>query len=209
MTRVKICGITRVEDARLAVALGASALGFNFYPLSPRYIDPLKAKTMISELPPMVTPVGVFADTADAGSVAATARAAGVTAVQVHGPRFPENWEALAGFKLIRAVAVKAEFDPSTLRALRADAILLDAYDPVHIGGSGKRIDWNLARRAGQQGKIIILAGGLTPENVAEAILKVNPFAVDVASGVESAPGIKDHQKLKAFFESLTAAHTS
>lgn len=205
MTRVKICGITRPEDARLAVALGASALGFNFYPPSPRYLDPLKAKSIINDLPPMVTPVGVFADEAQAEHVAAAARAAGVTAVQMHGPRLPENWEALAGFKLIRAVAVKADFDPSALRALRADAILLDAYDPVHIGGSGKSIDWDIARQTAIQGRIVILAGGLTPENVAGAIRKVRPFAVDVASGVESAPGIKDHEKLKAFFRSVAA----
>jgi len=206
-TRVKICGITRLEDARLAVELGASALGFNFYPPSQRYIAPGDAARIIRGLPPLVTSVGIFADETDAARVAGVAREAGVTAIQLHGPRFPaaEAREEFAGLRLIRAVAVRDGFKPQELATLKADAFLLDAHDPKLIGGTGKSFDWNLAREAKRYGTII-LAGGLTPENVGEAIRQVRPFAVDVASGVESEPGKKDAAKLRAFFLAVEEA---
>lgn len=204
-TRVKICGITRAEDARLAVELGAAALGFNFYPLSPRYIAPPAAAEIIRQLPPSVVAVGVFADASDAVRVAEVAREAQVSAVQLHGPRFPEPESALDGFLIIRAVAVREGFEPSQLAGLQASAVLLDAYDPQLFGGTGKACDWRLAREATRHATII-LAGGLTPESVAEAIREVRPFAVDVASGVESAPGLKDPMKLKAFFAAVRTA---
>lgn len=206
-TRVKICGIKRLEDAQLAVELGAAALGFNFYPLSPRYIAPAAAADIAHTLPPFIVPVGVFADETDAAHVAAVARQAGAAAIQLHGPRFPEpdGLEELRGFRLIRAVAVRDGFSVEELGALKADAFLLDAYDPKLIGGSGKSFDWNLARQAKRYGTIL-LAGGLTPENVGEAIRQVRPFAVDVASGVESAPGVKDPVKLEAFFRAVREA---
>jgi phosphoribosylanthranilate isomerase len=206
MTRVKICGITRIEDARLAVELGATALGFNFYSASPRYVTPQSARVIVDCLPPFVTAVGVFADEVDSGRIAAIARQARTGAIQLHGPRFPELLEPLRDFPLIRAVPVGKDFHPSQLQGLRADAILLDACDPERIGGSGKVIDWNIARQASGQKKPIILAGGLTPENVGEAIRTVEPYAVDVATGVESSPGIKVEKKLRAFFEAVQEA---
>lgn len=206
-TRVKICGVTRADDARLAVELGAAALGFNFFPPSPRYIAPGAAAAIIRELPPLVTTVGVFADETDGAHVAALARKAGVAVVQLHGPRFPQHDSrgAFSGFRLIRAVAVRDGFKPEELGTLKADAFLMDAHDPKLIGGTGKSFDWNLAREAKRYGTII-LAGGLTPENVGEAIRQVRPFAVDVASGVESEPGRKDVAKMRAFFSAVEEA---
>ena len=206
MTRVKICGITRYEDARLAVELGAAALGFNFYPSSPRYLDPQNARAVISRLPPFVFAVGVFADEADATQIVTIARQAGVSAVQLHGPRLPKEASAFDGFPVIRAVPVTPDFTPAMLLTLDAAAILLDAFDPERIGGSGKVIDWKIAQRASEWGKPVILAGGLTPENVGEAVRIVRPYAVDVATGVESSPGVKNAAKLRAFFAEVNHA---
>ena len=206
-TRVKICGITRAEDARLAIELGAAALGFNFYPPSPRYIAPGDAAKIIREVPPLVTCVGIFAEETDAASVAGVAREAGVAALQLHAPGFPPDdaHGEFRGLRLIRALAVREDFRPEELGTLKADGFLLDAYDSKLIGGTGRSFDWNLAREAKRFGTII-LAGGLTPENVGEAIRQARPFAVDVASGVESAPGKKDPAKLRAFFAAVQDA---
>jgi phosphoribosylanthranilate isomerase len=204
-TRIKICGLTRLKDAQRAVELGAAALGFNFYPLSTRYIELAAARAIVRQLPAFVTAVGVFADETDAGHVISLAREAGVTAVQVHGPRFPALHELLPAFTLVVAVAVREGFKPEELGKIDANAYLLDAFDPDRLGGTGKTFDWSAAREAKQYGPII-LAGGLTPENVARAVREVRPFAVDVASGVESAPGIKDPAKLQAFFTAVAEA---
>jgi phosphoribosylanthranilate isomerase len=204
-TRVKICGIRRPDDARRAVELGVAALGFNFYPPSPRYVAPCVAAEIIRQLPPLVMTVGVFADETDAGRVAAVAREARVAAVQLHGPRFPPTDEALRAYPLIRAVVVREGFEPGELADLKARAFLLDAFHPSLSGGTGKTFDWSLAREAKRYGAII-LAGGLTPENVGEAIRQARPFAVDVASGVESAPGVKDPGKMSAFFAAVAEA---
>lgn len=204
-TRVKICGVTRLEDAQFAVELGAAALGFNFYPPSPRYGSPASAREIILKLSPLVVAVGVFANETKDDHVAGVAEEAGVTAVQLHGPEFPSLDRALAKFRLIRAVAVGNGFRAETLRELQADAFLLDAFDTKFLGGTGKPFDWSLARAANNFGTII-LAGGLTPENVGQAIRDVRPFAVDVASGVESEPGIKDPAKLRDFFAAVARA---
>ncbi len=204
-TRIKICGITRLEDAQLAVELGAAALGFNFYTPSPRYIAPAAAREIVAKLPPLVAAVGVFANETDAEHVASVAAGAKVGVVQLHGPEFPLWEQALANFKLIRAVAVTEGFRAESLRELQADAFLLDALDPKLLGGTGKSFNWTLAREANRFGTII-LAGGLKPENVAEAIREVRPFAVDVAGGVESEPGKKDPAKLWAFFAAVDKA---
>lgn len=200
MTRVKICGVTRAEDARLAVELGASALGFNFYRPSPRYIEPREARKIIIQLPPFVAAVGVFADEGDASKVRAVAEQSAVGAVQLHGPHLPVDLSALRSFPVIRAVAVTPDFDPSSLVGLTASAFLLDAWEPQLIGGTGQTIDWRQAREVRLMGCTIILAGGLTAENAGQAIRAVRPYAVDVASGVESSPGFKDAGKLRAFF---------
>jgi phosphoribosylanthranilate isomerase len=204
-TRVKICGITRWEDAQLAVKLGAAALGCNFYPPSPRYIEPSAARAIILRLPPLVAAVGIFANEIDAAHVAQVAKAARVTTVQLHGPQYPPLDGPLADFARIRAIAVTSEFEPARLRELAADAFLLDAFDAKLPGGTGKGFNWTLAREASRFGTII-LAGGLTPENVRQAIREVRPFAVDVASGVESAPGKKDPERLRAFFAAVSDA---
>ena len=216
-TRVKICGITRLEDARLAVEMGASALGFNFFPRSPRYIPPAAASAIIRQLPPFVVSVGVFADETDAGRVCAVAREARVGALQLHGPRFPPangptvngpivNVNGIfGGYPVIRAVPIRDRLEPERFAASGVSAFLLDAFDPELIGGTGRTIDWALAREAKKFGPVI-LAGGLTPENVGQAIRQVEPFAVDVASGVESAPGKKDPAKLRAFFAAVERA---
>jgi phosphoribosylanthranilate isomerase len=204
-TRVKICGITRWEDAQLAVELGAAALGFNFYPLSPRYLAPAAAGAIAFKLPPLVMAVGVFANESDDEHVARVARESLVTAVQLHGPQFPPLGGGLAGFTLIHAVTVGKRFRLEALRELWGDAFLLDAFDPELPGGTGKPFDWTLAREANRYGTII-LAGGLTPENVGQAIREVRPFAVDVASGVEATPRRKDPAKMRAFFAAVKAA---
>jgi phosphoribosylanthranilate isomerase len=204
-TRVKICGITRLVDARLAVELGAAALGFNFFPRSPRYLEPRAAAEIVRQLPPFVTAVGVFAGEKDAAHVATVAREAGVSVVQLHGPEDPEPASVLEGFLLVRAVPVRDDFRAAHLARIKARAFLLDADDPEKVGGTGKTFNWALAREAGRYGPII-LAGGLTPENVGEAIRQVRPFAVDVASGVEATPRAKDAAKLRAFFAAVEAA---
>jgi phosphoribosylanthranilate isomerase len=204
-TRIKICGLTRLGDAQHAADLGAAALGFNFYPLSPRYIEPAAAHAIVRRLPPFVTAVGVFANETDAGRVISRACEAGATAVQVRGPGFPPLQELLSVFPVVVAVAVSEGFEPQELGKIEASAFLLDAFDPARLGGTGRTFDWSVAREAKQYGPII-LAGGLTPENVARAVREVRPFAVDVASGVESAPGIKDPAKLRAFFAAVAEA---
>ncbi|HMD96997.1 MAG TPA: phosphoribosylanthranilate isomerase [Terriglobia bacterium] len=205
MTRVKICGISGLDDARLAVELGAAALGFNFYPPSPRYIVPAAAAALIRQLPPLVMAVGVFADETEAGHVATLAHDARVDAVQLHGPRFPIISDALQDYPVIRAVTVRERRDLEELAGQAASGLLLDNFDPKLIGGTGRTIDWTLAREAKRYGNVI-LAGGLTPANVAQAIREVRPYAVDVASGVESAPGKKDPEKLRAFFAAVEEA---
>jgi phosphoribosylanthranilate isomerase len=204
-TRVKICGVTRAEDAELAVELGAAALGFNSYAPSPRYITPAKAREITRRLPPFVMSVGVFADEPDTDRILAVAREAGLNAIQVRGPRLPDLGRLLEQYPLIVAVPVHGQFQAAELGALQASAFLLDGFDPQLLGGTGKTFDWKVAREARRYGRII-LAGGLTPENVGSAIRAARPFAVDVASGVESSPGVKDPGKLRAF---LTAVEES
>lgn len=205
-TRIKICGITRPEDAALAVDLGASALGFNFYPRSPRYIAPETAREIIRTVPPPVMTVGVFADEIDVEQVLNVAREAGVNTIQLHGPRFPAETGGFAWpCPLIRAVTVDESFAPEDLKTLKPTAVLLDAFHPDLRGGTGRTIDWDKAREATRCARII-LAGGLTPENVGEAIRQVRPFAVDVASGVESSAGVKDPARLRAFFAAVREA---
>ena len=205
-TRIKICGITRLEDAKLAVDLGAAALGFNFYPPSPRYIAPAGAFGIIRRLPPFGVTVGVFADETNLNHVTSVAREAGVSVVQLHNPGAPDSAGATLGrYPLIWTVAVANGFAPESLKDLKATAFLLDASHATLRGGTGRKFDWNLAREAKKYG-CIILAGGLTHENVGEAIRTVRPYAVDVASGVESSPGKKDPARLRAFFAAVEEA---
>ena len=205
-TRVKICGITTWDDARLSVDLGASALGFNFYPPSPRSISPRDAWSIIRRLPPFVEAVGVFVNWPPL-VVDALARAVRLGAVQLHGGESPEDVADLARkHRVIKAVQVGRGFRAASLaRYRKANALLLDGFAPGLHGGTGRTLDWKLARAARRYGKII-LAGGLTPENIAEAIRVAEPYAVDVASGVESRPGRKDPVRLRALFAAVESA---
>jgi len=202
-TRIKICGITNLEDARAAADLGTDALGFIFVPNTPRYIEPEVAKRIIRNLPPFVISVGVFAD-ALPEVILQTVRTCGLNAVQLHGSETPEYCSEINGPKLIKAFRIKDRSSLSSIPDYEVSAYLLDTYIKGKKGGTGETFNWNLAREAKKYGRIIV-AGGLTPENVAQAILHVRPYAVDVGSGVESSPGKKDHSKIKAFVENVKA----
>ena len=205
-TRVKICGITTWDDARLSIDLGASALGFNFYPPSPRAVTPADAWKIIRRLPPFVEAVGVFVNWPPL-VVEALARALRLTAVQLHGAESPEEVAEMARTRrVIKAVQVKRGFRLARLARYRAaDGILLDGFARGLHGGTGRTLDWEVARAARRYGQII-LAGGLTPENIAEAIRVAEPYAVDVASGVEARPGRKDPARLRALFAAVESA---
>jgi phosphoribosylanthranilate isomerase len=193
---VKVCGITNWADARRAIAAGADALGFNFYRRSPRYVSPAKAGKIVARLPGRILAVGVFVNE-PAGKVRRIARAAKLDWVQLHGGERPAEVAHLAQYyPVVKAFRVRAGFRPARLgRYRRAAAFLLDGFRPGLHGGTGQRFDWRIARQAKRYGKIV-LAGGLGPENVAEAIARVRPFAIDVCSGVEARPGKKDPVRL-------------
>jgi phosphoribosylanthranilate isomerase len=194
--RVKICGITRLEDALLAVRLGADALGFNFWPGSKRFIAPARARAIVAALPPFVTAVGVFVD-AGREELLAAAALSGVQALQLHGDE-PPGLCAHLPLPVLKGIRVAG---PEALAAMDryhgVAGFLLDAASPG-FGGSGLTFDWSLAAAAARRATVV-LAGGLTPDNVAQAVRTVRPWGVDVASGVESAPGVKDHQLVSRF----------
>ncbi|NLC59374.1 MAG: phosphoribosylanthranilate isomerase [Armatimonadetes bacterium] len=208
-TRVKICGITCREDALVAVRAGAEALGFVFA-ASPRRVTPEAAAEIITTLPPLVTPVGVFVDAA-LETVADTAQSAGLQAVQLHGAETPAYVEALRArcpARIIKAFRVKDADVLARMAAYRdgCAAFLLDAYVPGAAGGTGQTCDWELARQAKALGVPLFLAGGLTPGNVAAAIQRVQPYAVDASSGVEARPGRKDPERVCAFLRAIRRA---
>lgn len=207
MVRVKVCGITNWTDARLAVDAGADALGFNFYPLSPRCLTPAGAWGIIHRLPPFVEAVGVFVNWSSE-AVDAMARAVGLSAVQLHGDEPPAVVAKLAGARpVIKAFRVRHGFQLAVLGRYRpASAFLLDGFSKGLRGGTGKRFDWRIARQARRYGRII-LAGGLGPENVAQAIGEVQPFAIDVCSGIEAKPGKKDPARLRELMREVEAAN--
>jgi len=202
MVHIKICGITNLEDALLAAQFGAHALGFIFHPKSPRYVAPGAARAIIAHLPPFVLSVGVFVDE-EAQEVRDLAARVGLDWLQLHGSEPPDYCRSL-GRRVIKAFRIKDEAFLAALAPYQeaCQAFLLDTYKKDRIGGTGETFDWHLAREAQKYGPII-LAGGLTPANVARAVAVAQPQAVDVASGVEAAPGKKDPEKLKAFFASL------
>jgi phosphoribosylanthranilate isomerase len=201
--RVKICGITRLEDALAAAELGADALGFNLWPGSRRRVDPGAVRAIVGRLPPFVTPVGVFVNQEPA-EVQRLASLARVTVLQLHGDEEPSHCAAQA-MPVIKAFRVAGPGDLAAIARYReAAAVLLDAPGEG-FGGSGRTFDWELARRA-SAGKPLILAGGLTPENVAAAVRAVRPWAVDVASGVESSPGLKDRDLMARFLRAAKEA---
>ncbi len=204
--RVKICGLTRIEDARLAQDLGAWALGFIFYPKSKRYIAPDAAKNVIGGLQTTAQPIGVFVNqTQEALTIAPQI---GLKGIQLHGDETPEECKrARNGFSglLIKALRPEAENDLAQIADYKGivDYILLDAPAPGQYGGTGHTGDWGVAKKAAGFGIPVILAGGLGPENIGAAMAQVKPYAADLSSGVEQSPGVKDHTKLQALFSAL------
>ncbi len=199
---IKVCGITRLTDALHAVQQGATAVGFVFWPRSPRGVSVERAAEIIAELPSSVTTVGVFVNEPVEGIRAVVART-GINAVQLHGDEPPAYADALE-WPLIRAVSVD-EVDEACDAWSEQTALLLDTIDPVRRGGTGVPIDWTRAAAVARRRRIV-LAGGLTPENVSSAIRAVRPYGVDVASGVESAPGVKDFAKVTRFIANARSA---
>ena len=205
-TRVKICGITRLEDALAAARAGADALGFVFYPPSPRNIEPEQAARILAELPPFVTTVALFVN-ADAETIAEVVNLARVDLLQFHGNECPD-YCAWHGRPWIKAIRMKegVDLEAEAERYSAASGLLLDAYRPGVPGGTGEAFDWK--RIPVSLRERIVLAGGLTPENVAEAVRQVRPWAVDVSGGVEAAPGIKDAAKIERFIRGATLGET-
>lgn len=197
MVKVKICGITNPADALAAIEYGADALGFVFYRKSPRYIEPDAAAVIVRELPPIVTTVGVFVDETRE-EVERIMEIAGLDAAQFHGNEPPEACRIRR--RAIKAIRVKNIKDLEVMHQYEVSAYLLDTYAPHSPGGTGEVFDWDIALEAKKFGRVI-LAGGLTPENIGEAAGLVRPYAVDVASGVEAEQGRKDHEKLRLFIE--------
>ena len=204
MTKIKICGITNIEDARAAVAAGADMLGVNFYQPSPRYITPDAARELINDLKSLSSPVeivGVFVnETID--FVIDVAMVTGIDAVQLHGDEpasFCEELNTRDGFRVIKALRASAEFAPNEARDYPVHAVMLDAFHRTLRGGTGERVDFNLARETRKVVPRLFLSGGLSPENVCEAIDTVEPYAVDACSLLESSPGKKDAARMRAF----------
>jgi len=199
MTLVKICGITTLADAMVAVEAGADALGFNFYRPSPRYIRPEKAREIIDRLPESILKVGVFVNE-DVESVARIATEANLSAVQLHGDESPEYCHKLAGQYVVKVFRAGDGVDVETYGV---DAIMLDTKDDLLRGGTGRVFDWSIAQRTNDSTPKLFLAGGLSPENVAEAITTVRPYAVDACSSLEESPGRKDHTRVRAFVKAV------
>ena len=194
--RLKVCGITSLEDARAAIECGAEFLGFNFYRKSPRYISPQAARAIIEQLPSGVTTVGIFVNEAQPEDVIEILNLSGAQMAQLHGDEDAAYCKAVGSERVIKALRVGEGFDVRQVLAYPAWAILLDAFDKNLYGGTGKVANWDAAREAAKLERLF-LAGGLSPENIVEAIQAVEPFAVDVNSGVESAPGVKAADRLK------------
>lgn len=200
MTFTKICGITNLDDALAAVAAGADALGFNFYNPSPRYITPQNAREIVEQLPPSVLTVGVFVNEENPERIAAEA---GVAALQLHGDESPGYCRELADHYVIKSLAVSNDFDTDVLKSYEVEAIMLDTSDSKLRGGTGRAFDWSLAREVNQLVPKLFLAGGLSPENVAEAIATVHPYAVDACSALEDRPGKKNEERMRAFIKAV------
>ena len=201
MTKVKICGITNLEDARHSIACGADALGFNFYDKSPRYISTDMAKRIIEQLPDTIEIVGVFVNE-KTDRIVEIADAAKLDMIQLHGDETPEFTSVVAvktGLPVIKAFRVSPDFTVNDLVDYGTDAILLDAFSADQHGGTGKIFNWNVAREVSKSGRKLYLAGGLSAANITDAVTAVRPYAVDACSLLEREPGRKDHDKVAAF----------
>ncbi len=204
-TRIKVCGITNVEDALLAVGAGADELGFNFFEGSPRHVTPETASSIAERLPADTLKVGVFVNE-PAERILEIAAVVGLNAVQLHGDEdaaFIDQIRKASALTIIKALRVSSQFQPKDAALFGADAILLDSYSSKEHGGTGETFDWDIAKQVSNLVPVLYLAGGLTPENVRGAIAKVRPYAVDVCSRIESTPGKKDEDKLKRFIAAV------
>ncbi len=204
MVKVKICGITNRKDALTAIEAGADALGFVFYSASPRHVSPEQAAEIIRNLPPFVQTVGLFVNE-NSATVNSIADQCGLDIIQLHGEETPEYCEYIRR-RILKAFRVRDTAILDALPKYRVAGYLLDAWSPVALGGTGLTFNWDIAAEAVHRGERIVLAGGLTPENIAESIRQVRPFGVDVSSGVESAPGLKDAALVRRFVASAKLA---
>ncbi|MDP2279270.1 MAG: phosphoribosylanthranilate isomerase [Nitrospirota bacterium] len=200
MVKVKVCGITNLDDAMAAADFGADALGFVFFKNSPRYLSPANAKKIIKKLPPFISTVGVFVNE-DKNTIKKTVSQAGIDVIQLHGEEPPAACR-LSEHLVIKAIRVKSIDNLEIISKYKdkVSAFLLDTYAPEIFGGTGQVFNWDIAVEAKKFGRVI-LAGGLTPENIEKAVRLVHPYAVDVSSGVEAEKGKKDHLKMKLFIE--------
>jgi phosphoribosylanthranilate isomerase len=194
--KLKICGLTSLEDARAAIDCGAEYLGFIFYSKSPRYITPAAARVIIERAPDDVISVGVFVNEPRPEDVDEILRVSGARMAQLHGDESPDYCAGVGAERVIKALRVGDDFDSRRVLDYPASAVLLDAFDAKLYGGTGRTTNWTIAREAARLTRVF-LSGGLSPDNVVEAIRAVEPFAVDINSGVESAPGRKDVSKLQ------------
>jgi len=200
MIPVKICGVTSPEDAALATSLGARMIGIVFWPESPRHVDRIRAREIVSAVPQTVDVVGVFVN--QLPEAVDLAEEIGLRAIQLHGDELPAAYRDLP-MQVIKAIAVRDESAIEAAAAVPGAAtVLLDAHDPRRRGGTGRAIDWSVAAAIARQRRVI-LSGGLNAENVVDAVAAVQPYAIDVSSGVEVAPGRKDHAKLRNLFDVL------
>jgi phosphoribosylanthranilate isomerase len=196
MTEIKVCGITNIEDALAAASAGADALGFVFHPPSPRYVTPGRVREIIGSLPSGVCTVGVFVNLA-AAEVLQIAELCRLDFIQLHGGETQEYCRRFPRERLIKALSFRSEDEFAEMADYPVRAFLVDAHDPVRFGGTGKTCDWNLAGKAAALHPLI-LAGGLSEENIIAALEAVRPLAVDISSGVEVQPGKKDHEKIRS-----------
>lgn len=203
MTKVKICGITNYNDAKACIDCGADAIGFIFYEKSRRYIEPEQAFEIIRKLPPFITKVGVFVNSLKI-RIANITNQTRISAIQLHGDETPDFCLDFME-PVIKALRIKDLDDLENIASFPVQAILLDTFTDAEYGGTGKSFDWNILKDLNSD-KNIILSGGLNPDNIEDAIIQVNPYAVDVSSGVEKSPGIKDHSKIKKFIEAVRNA---
>jgi phosphoribosylanthranilate isomerase len=207
--QIKICGVTNVNDARMCAELGADMIGFNFYPQSPRYVESEVAWQIVETLPSHADAVGIFVN-GNADEIRNTANAAGVRCVQLHGDFSPDVGRELArDFRVIQVFSTHPQFRPEDVALFSHCDVLIDAHHPDLRGGTGQTCDWSAARATLRFSRFLILSGGLNAVNVASAIKAVTPSAVDVCSGVESAPGVKNHDAIKDFIAAVRTTERS
>jgi phosphoribosylanthranilate isomerase len=202
MVKVKICGITNLEDALAAYFSKADAIGFVFYKKSPRYINPKKARNIARILPKDIIKVGVFVDEKEK-RIKSIAKMCGLDMLQFHGSESPKFCKRFKGYKIIKAFRIKDKLELAQLGKYNTFALLFDTYSKNRVGGTGKKFNWNLLREKGKIKKVVFLSGGLNTGNINAALKAVNPQWIDVSSSVELRPGKKDHKKIRSFIKKV------